>query len=89
MGYRWKIGYGSRVRFWEDNWIGSSSLAIQYWDFYIIINEKNKSAQDLWDGSNLKCTFRRTVNDNLYRKWEEVFQHASTITFSTEQDEMI
>jgi hypothetical protein len=30
MGYRWKVRDGSKVRFWEDMWIGSSSLAIQY-----------------------------------------------------------
>jgi len=28
MGYRWQIGNGKRVKFWEDNWLGSSSLAI-------------------------------------------------------------
>jgi hypothetical protein len=30
LGYRWRVGKGSRVRFWEDLWISSSSLAIQY-----------------------------------------------------------
>jgi hypothetical protein len=30
MGFRWKIGDGKRVKFWEDNWIGPSSLAVQY-----------------------------------------------------------
>jgi hypothetical protein len=28
IGYRWKIGDGRKVKFWEDNWLGSSSLAI-------------------------------------------------------------
>jgi hypothetical protein len=28
MGYRWKIGNGKSIRFWEDIWLGSSSLAI-------------------------------------------------------------
>jgi hypothetical protein len=30
MGYRWIIGDGKKIRFWEDNWLGSSNLAIQY-----------------------------------------------------------
>jgi hypothetical protein len=38
LGYRWKVGNGSKVRFWEDMWIGTSSLAIQYWDLYCLIN---------------------------------------------------
>ena len=32
MGFRWKIGDGRRVKFWEDNWLGTSSLAIQFWN---------------------------------------------------------
>jgi hypothetical protein len=30
MGFRWKVGRGDRLRFWEHVWLGSSSLAIQY-----------------------------------------------------------
>jgi hypothetical protein len=40
MGYLWKIGRGDKVRFWEDNWLGSSSLVIQFWKLYRIVNEK-------------------------------------------------
>jgi hypothetical protein len=89
MRYRWKIGDGKRVKFWEDNWLGTSSLAIQFWDLYVILNEKNKTVHDLWDGTNLKCSFRRTVDKRLVRAWEEVTQLASTIVFSEAQDEMI
>jgi hypothetical protein len=62
MGFRWKIGDGKRVSFWEDNWIGPSNLAVQFWDLYVIVNEKTCTIADLWDGQNLKCTFRRTVD---------------------------
>jgi len=40
MGYRWKVGNGRKLRLWEDNWLGSSSLAIQFWPLYRIFNEK-------------------------------------------------
>jgi hypothetical protein len=30
VGYRWKIWNGRKVRFWEDNWLGHSSLAVQF-----------------------------------------------------------
>jgi hypothetical protein len=39
MGHRWKLGKGNKICFWEDLWIGTSSLAIQYWDLYYIVNE--------------------------------------------------
>jgi hypothetical protein len=89
MGCRWKIGNGKSVRFWEDIWLGSSSLAIQYWEIYYLVNEQNKSVEELWDGQNLKCTFPRCVDIRLYNLWEEVVSLASSINFSGADDEMV
>jgi hypothetical protein len=89
MGYRWKVGNGKKIKFWEDNWLGHSSLAVQFWDLYLIVNEKSSSIADLWDGTNLKCTFRRTVDAKLGRLWMEIVQIASTINFSDEEDALI
>ena len=66
-----------------------SSLAVQFWDLYVIINEKASIIADLWDGTDLKCTFRRTVGSNLNRMWLEVIQIASTISFTDEEDTLI
>jgi hypothetical protein len=44
------------VRFWEDLWFGSCSLAIQFWDLYSIINEQGCTVRDAWNGVNLKFT---------------------------------
>jgi hypothetical protein len=30
MGYKWKIGNGRKVKFWEDLWFDTCSLTIQY-----------------------------------------------------------
>ncbi|WVZ50592.1 hypothetical protein U9M48_001833, partial [Paspalum notatum var. saurae] len=89
MGFRWKIRDGKKVKFWKDNWLGSSSLAIQYWNLYVPVNEKNSSVTDMWDGVTLKCTFRRTFDVNLYLIWLEVVQLASTINFSDDEDALI
>jgi hypothetical protein len=89
MGYRWKIGNGRKVRFWEDNWIGPSSLAIQFWEIYVLINEKSHSVFELWDGTDLRCTFRRGVDNRLMLQWQEIIQLASTIVFSDEEDALI
>jgi hypothetical protein len=53
------------------------------------VNEKGKSISDLWDGVDLKCTFRRTVSEDLYQAWLEVVELASTVTLTNEEDEMI
>lgn len=64
-------------------------MAIQYWALYVIINEKNNIVEDLWDGEDLKCTFRITVDARLGMVWLEVVQLATTITFSGEENAMI
>ena len=66
VGYSWHIGNGRKVRFWEDNWIGVACLAIIFWDLYVLVNEKTRSVADMWDGSTLKCTFKRCLTDSGY-----------------------
>jgi hypothetical protein len=71
-------------------------------DLYVIVNEKTCTITDLWDGQNLKCTFRRTVDEKLGRAWLElvqiarlgrawlqVVQIASTIRFSADEDALV
>jgi hypothetical protein len=65
VGYQWKVGDGERVKFWEDQLFGTSSLAIQYWEVYCLANEHNCSISELWDDTNLKITFRRCFDHNL------------------------
>jgi hypothetical protein len=61
---KWKMGTGISVKFWEDNWLGPSSLTAQLWDIYILLNEKNGTVHDLCEGNGLKCSFRRCVDAN-------------------------
>jgi hypothetical protein len=89
MGYKWKVGNGRKIRLWEDNWLGSSSLAIQFWPLYRIVNEKGKTIAELWDGVSLKCTFTRCISEDLYQSWLEVVELVGTIQFTNEADEMI
>jgi hypothetical protein len=89
FGYRWKLGNEAKVRFWEDVWVGTSSIAIQFWDIYFIVNEQNKTVAELWDGVNLRCTFRRCVDRKLFQLWEEVVSVASTIVLLGEEDALV
>jgi hypothetical protein len=62
LGFRWRVGNGKRVSFWEDLWFGTCSLAIQYWNIYSIISDQGKTVSEAWDGVKLKFTFSRTVD---------------------------
>src|SRR4051794_36736399 len=46
FGYRWNVGNGMNIKFWEDPWFGNCSLAIQFWDLYIICNQQNSTIAD-------------------------------------------
>jgi hypothetical protein len=52
-------------RKWEESkilgghWVGSSSLAIQYWKVYDVANEQNYTISELWDGKDHRVTSRR------------------------------
>ena len=66
-----------------------SSLAIQFWPLYVIYNEQGISMDRAWDGDKLKLTFRRSVPMNLMIMWEELFQIASSISFTEDNDDII
>jgi hypothetical protein len=80
---------GKKIRLWEDNWLGSTSLAIQFWPIYRILYEQGKTIAELWDGTNLKCTFRRNFSEALYQSWLEIVELVSTIELTEEEDEMV
>lgn len=44
---------------WEDIWFVNAPLPTQFWGLYILVNEKNKTIADIWDGQTLKCIFKR------------------------------
>jgi hypothetical protein len=72
FGIRWKIGNGEKVRFWEDHWLGNTSLAIIYWPLYVINEQQGKTVSEIWDGVDPKLTFRRTVSESVMNLWWEL-----------------
>jgi hypothetical protein len=74
FGYRWKIGDGLQVKFWEDTWFGTSPLAVQFWDLYCVCNEQLVVVSEVWDGTNTKLTFRRIFSARLMEQWYELEQ---------------
>ena len=59
-----EIGDGRPVRFLMTFGM-EMPLATQFWDLYFLIQEKNKTFAELWDGVDLKCTFRRNFSHGL------------------------
>jgi hypothetical protein len=62
------VGDGRKIRFWEDQWFGDSSLAIQYWKLYVLTNEKTTTIADVSDGTHLRVTFKHCFNEEMLMK---------------------
>jgi hypothetical protein len=67
MGY-WIINNGEQVRFWEDKWLGNSSLKDKYQLLSSIVRRKNSSIASVMSTIPLNVPFRRAlVGFNLIR----------------------
>jgi hypothetical protein len=89
IGFQWQVGNGRKIKFWEGQWFGTSSLAIQYWDVYILAHEQNLSIAEAWDGTQLRISFRRCFDHDLMVKWFEIVQIAQTLSQNDKQDTLI
>jgi len=54
MGIRWTVGNGRKIQFWEDQWLGNTSLAILFWPLYVINEQQGKTIRDIWNGEELQ-----------------------------------
>ena len=64
-------------------------MATLYWDLYFIANEQNNTLSEVWDGTNLKITCRRTVDAAGMQQWDELVEICKSISFSDEVDKPI
>jgi hypothetical protein len=89
IGYRWKVGDGGSIKFGEDIWVGNSPLATQFWYIYVISNQQTQTIKGMWDGNQIRGTFRRTLSKEMMVQWQEILEIARTITFLKEGDQLI
>jgi hypothetical protein len=43
----------------------------------------------VWDGTNLRCDFRRTFSDDMMAQWQELLAITETIVLNTDEDQFI
>jgi len=67
--YIWKIGDGIKFRFWDDAQFATSPLEVHFWDLYSIYDQIGVTLADVWDGSEVKLTFRRTFSESMLNRW--------------------
>jgi hypothetical protein len=89
MGFKWLVGNGRKVRFWEDHWFDNSSLAIQFWPLYVINDQQGKTINQVWDGQVLILSFRRAVSENLMNMWFDLLSILESVRLQDGNDQII
>jgi hypothetical protein len=70
---------GSEIRFWEDKWLGATTLREQYPALYRIIRHKDVTLQSVMVTSPPTMTFRRDVVGPRLTSWNELLQRLAPI----------
>jgi hypothetical protein len=48
----------------------------------MVVNQQSQTIFKLWDGLQLRCTFRRTFTDDMMIQWLEILEIAKEIIFT-------
>jgi hypothetical protein len=52
---------GKQIRFWEDRWLGASTLKDQYPNLYNIVRKKSATVANIFSSRPLNVSFRRSL----------------------------
>jgi hypothetical protein len=84
-----KVGNGETTRFWEDTWLGNTSLAHQYPSLYNIVHHKNVTVAQVLAQSLLNITFRRILTDSKWTSWVQLCRKLMMVTLHDEDDRFV
>ena len=87
--FKWNLGNGDKISFWDGTWVGDSSLKTQFWEVYEICQQQQCSVSEVWDGLNLKLTFSRCVGIEFMERWRDLIRVISTKTLTNEEDQPV
>jgi hypothetical protein len=89
FGYRWLVGNGEKVKFWEDIWFRTAHLAVQFLELYCICYEKTKIVPKVLVEGELRLSFRRNFNEDMMVKWGELCVVVEQLNLSDESDALL
>ena len=81
------IKNGAEIRFWEDRWLGTTTLREQYPTLYSIVRHKGDTLQKVMESSPPSMTFRRVLIGPRLASWNELLQRLGSIQLVQGTDE--
>ena len=64
-----KIQNSEQTRFWEDKWLGNTSLKLQYPNLYNLVYDKHDTVHKVLSTTPLNVSFRRNLQGNNLKDW--------------------
>ena len=83
------IGDGTKTRFWNDIWLGDTSLSAQYPSLYNIVQRKDVTVASVLAQTPLSISFRRTLSGNKWIEWLHLCQHLMDVHLTNEPDRFV
>jgi hypothetical protein len=78
---------GSEVRFWEDKWLGATTLREQFPTLYAIVRRKGDTVAHVLKSNHPNVTFRRNLYGSRLVSWEALLQCLANIQLIEGKDE--
>jgi hypothetical protein len=75
------------IRFWEDKWLGKTTLQEQHPVLYNIIRDKSDTLEKVMETSPTSMTFRRDLIGPWLASWNELLQRLASVKLIQGSDE--
>jgi hypothetical protein len=83
---KFKVQNGKQTRFWEDIWIGNSSLRTKFPRLFNIVHRKQDTMSKVLSSIPLNVSFRRALVGNNLRDWNRIVATVVNIQLQDERD---
>ena len=78
---------GSELRFWEDKWLGNTTLREQYPTLYNIVHHKSDTITTVMESSPPNVTFRRDLVGPRLVAWNALIERLALVQLTQGSDE--
>ena len=83
---KFKLDNRTQIRFWEDKWLGSQALKIQYLNLFNIVRKKQAMVADVLNFTPLNVSFRRALVGNKLLEWQSLVARVAFINLNEGQN---
>ena len=84
-----KLQNGEQIRFWEDKWLGSTSLKNYYPALYNLVIRKHDTVSKVMSSTPLNVSFRRALRGNSLVNWHELVTKVVGVQLVDQPDKFI